>query len=155
MPDFKLIDVDERPYIYVDRHCAMAPAEIGNAMETAFAEIFTFMQQEGVEPVEGPLSVYYTYNPDTVDFRAGMFVSAEDAKKASGSIKADLTPGGQVVQFSHIGPYAKLGESYDALTDWLETEGLTLGAPTWEVYMNDMDTTPPEDLRTDIFVSLA
>jgi effector-binding domain-containing protein len=38
---------------------------------------------------------------------------------------------------------------------WLEKEGLTLGAPTWEVYVNDPDSTPEEELRTEIYVSLA
>jgi len=155
MPDFKLIDVAEQPYIYVDRKCAMVPAEIGKAMETAFGDIFAFMQENGIEPVEGPLSVYYSYDPETVEFRAGMFVSGDDAKKASGAVKADVTPAGRVVSFAHIGPYSKLGESYGQLMGWLETEGLTIGAPTWEVYMNDPDTTPPDELHTDIYVSLA
>lgn len=155
MPEFKLIDVTERPYFYVDCNCPMVPAQISETMGKAFMEVFTFMQQNGVAPTDGGLSVYYSYDPDTVDFRTGFFVSAEDAKKASGRIKADVTPAGRVVGFTHVGPYSKFGESYDQLAGWLEKEGLKLGAPTWEVYVNDPNTTPEEELRTDIYVSLA
>ena len=39
--------------------------------------------------------------------------------------------------------------------EWLQGEGLSLGAPTWEVYVDDPDSTPEEELRTDIYVSFA
>jgi effector-binding domain-containing protein len=155
MPDFRLIDVTEQPYVYVERTCAMEPATISEEMGKAYGDAMAFIQANGLTLTGPALSVYYTYDPQTVTFRAGFFVSTEDAKKASGDVKADTTPAGRVVNFVHTGPYSKLSESYQELMAWLEKEGLTLGAPTWEVYVNDPDSTPEEELRTEIYVSLA
>lgn len=155
MPDFQLIHVDERPYVYVDCKCPMDPPAISETTGAAFQTVFAFMQQNGLTPVNGALSVYFTHDPETVEFRSGFFVSAEDAARADGAVKGGATPAGRVVHFTHRGPYSKLGESYDALMAWLETQGLALGAPTWEVYLNGPDTVSEADLVTEIYVSLA
>jgi effector-binding domain-containing protein len=155
MPDFNLIDVAERPYVYVERTCPMVPSSISAEMGKAYTDVMDFIQANGLTLTGPALSVYYSYDPEAVTFRAGFFVSAEDAKKASGDVKADFTPAGRVVNFTHSGPYSKLSESYGMLMGWLQHEGLTLGTPTWEVYVNDPDTTPEEELRTDIYVSVA
>ena len=60
-----------------------------------------------------------------------------------------------MLSFTHTGPYSKLSESYSAMMGWLTTQGLNFGAPTWEVYVDDPDSTPAAELRTDIFVTLA
>lgn len=155
MPEFKIKEVEERPYIYVDCKCSMEPAEISETMGDAFSRVYGFMGERGIRPAQPPVSVYYTYDPDTIEFRAGFLASGDDAKKAAGDVKADVTPAGRVVHFVHIGPYATLRESYGVLMGWLEEEGLKLGAPTWEVYIDDPDKTPEDKLRTEIFVALA
>lgn len=155
MADFKLVDATEQPYVYVDCKCAMVPAEISRTMGNAFAEVMEFIQKNGLVLTGPALAVYYSYDPQTVEFRTGFFVSAEDAKKATGKVKGGTTPAGRVVNFTHVGPYSKLSESYSELMEWLQGEGLSLGAPTWEVYVDDPDSTPEEELRTDIYVSLA
>ncbi|MFZ2101781.1 MAG: GyrI-like domain-containing protein [Oricola sp.] len=155
MPEFRLVDVTEQPYVYADCKCAMAPADISRTMGNAFALVMEFIQKNGLTLTGPALSVYYSYDPETVEFRAGFFVSAEDAKKASGAIKAGMTPAGRVVSFTHVGPYSKFSESYGALMEWMQGEGLALGAPTWETYVDDPDSTPEAELRTDIYVSLA
>ena len=155
MPEFRLIDVAERPYLYVERTCSMAPEEISAAMGDAFQQVYGFMQTHGIEAVNGALSVYYTYQPDSMTFRAGFFISGEDTKKAGAPVFADSTPAGKVVTFTHMGPYERLRESYAELMQYLEREGLKPGTPTWEVYLNGPDETPEEELRTEVFVSLA
>ena len=155
MTGYKIIEVTEKPYVYAERRCAMQPEAISKAMGKAFEDVMEFIQSHKMALTGPGLSVYYTFDPDTVEFRAGFFVSAEDAKKAQGQIKAGLTPAGRVINFIHTGPYTKLSESYQAMMGWMQTEGLKLGAPTWEVYIDDPDSVPQDKLRTDIFVALA
>jgi effector-binding domain-containing protein len=155
MPDFKIIEVEERPYLYVDRTCSMDPAEISRTMGDAFSHVFGFMGERKIKPAEPPISVYYTYDPETIAFRAGFLVSKQDARKAAGDVKAGVTPAGRVVHFVHTGPYSTLRASYGEMMSWLEKEGLKLGVPTWEVYIDDPDRTPEDKLRTEVFVALA
>lgn len=155
MTEYKIIEVSEESYVYADCQCAMDPDAISQTIGKAFEDVMGFIKSHGLALTGPALSVYYTFDPETVTFRAGFFVSAEDAKKAQGEIKAGLTPAGRVVNFVHTGPYTTLGESYQAMMGWMQQQGLELGAPTWEVYIDDPDSVPQDKLRTDIFVALA
>lgn len=128
---------------------------ISAAMDRAFAALFAFMKNHSVEPTGAPMAVYLDYDPEQMAFRAGISVSAKDAEKAEGDIKADVTPGGEVHTFTHVGPYATLREAYVAVEGELAKRGKGLGVPTWEVYLNDPATTPPEELRTEVFSVLS
>ena len=55
----------------------------------------------------------------------------------------------------HEGPYAELGNAYKTLVQEVKTRGGSLGGDTWEVYLNDPDTTPPVALRTQIYWPIA
>lgn len=154
MLTFELTDVEETPYLYEERSCSMDPSDIGAAMGDAFHSVMRFLDGKGIAAGE-VLSVYYTYDPDKMTFRAGFSVSPEDAAKAEGAVKAAATPAGRVLTFTHVGPYSGLRESYAAMMAHMEANGLKIGAPTWEVYVNDPATTPPEKLETKVFVSLA
>ena len=90
MLTFDLIDVEETPYLYEERICSMDPAEIGAAMGEAFHSVMRFLDAKGI-PAGEVLSVYYTFDPDKMTFRAGFSVSPEDAAKAEGAKYADYT----------------------------------------------------------------
>lgn len=155
MADYEIVEAEARPYIYVTRTCPMQPDAISEAMGNAFQELMAFVQENGIA-LTGPLmSVYYTFDPKEVTFRAGAFVSADDAKKAEGGVQAAETPAAKVLTLTHVGPYRDLPKTYNAMMQYIGEQGLTLGAPTWEVYVDDPDSTPEETLRTEIFVSLA
>lgn len=57
---------------------------------------------------------------------------------------------------THIGPYDKLGETYAMLCgQWAPRNGYELrSAPCFEEYLNEPDSTAPEDLITDVYVPL-
>ncbi|WP_421852760.1 GyrI-like domain-containing protein [Oricola sp.] len=82
-------------------------------------------------------------------------MSPDDATKAAGSVRADRTPAGKVVHYTHVGPYKRLSESYHKMMGWVRMEGLRLAVPTWEVYVDDPDTTPEKELRTEVYVAVS
>ena len=155
MPDFSMTEVEPRPYLYVERSCSMDPGDIATAMGRAFGDVMGFLEHHGIAPAGPPLSVYHTYDDAKMDFRAGVFVKADAIRAADGDVRADSTPGGTVLHFVHTGPYATLRDSYGALMEHCRSEGLTPGTPTWEVYVDDADTTPEHRLRTEVYVTLA
>lgn len=155
MPNFELTDVEEMPYLYQERSCAMDPQQISAAMGEVFCSVMGFLQKHGIQPASPPLSVYYGYDPETLTFRAGFPVSKDDAAKAEGEIKAAATPAGKALTFTHVGPYAKLRESYGEAMKYIEDNNLKMSAPAWEIYIDDPGTTPEAQLRTNIFMSLA
>ncbi len=64
--------------------------------------------------------------------------------------------GGEYAVTTHFGPYEKLSETYAQLCgEWLLTCGRTAAnQPCFEVYLNDPESTAPEDLVTDIYLPL-
>ncbi len=66
-----------------------------------------------------------------------------------------MLPAGKVLNFIHRGPYAKLRVSYGEMMKYLEENGMTVGAPSWEIYLNERDKVASEDeLETDIYVTV-
>ena len=153
--NFDMVQVEETPYLYEERTCGMDPKDIGAAMGDVFHSVMAFMKAHGIAPAGQAMSVYYTYDPDKMTFRAGFSVLPEDLAKAEGTVKADVTPAGKVLSFVHTGPYSELRNSYGEMMTYAEQNGLKIRAPAWEVYVNDPATVPEEELRTDVFVSLA
>ena len=155
MPDYELIDIAEHPYLFAERKCAMHSPVISDIMGRAFADVQSFMRENRLTPLGAPVSIYYSHDPETIAFRAGFFVSPEDALKASGGVRAARTPAGKVVHYTHVGPYARLSESYHKMMGWTRSSGLQLTVPTWEVYVDDPGTTPEKELRTEVYAAVA
>lgn len=154
MPEFTMSEVAPRPYLYVEGRTTMDPGSVSEAMGRAFETVIAFLDAHGISIDGPPLSVYYGYSPEEIVFRAGMYVEEEDAKAATGRVKAGLTPGGEVLHFTHVGHYATLRDDYALMMEHVAAHGLTLGAPTWEVYVDDPGDTPEDQLRTEVYVTL-
>lgn len=138
-------------YVYVDREVPYGP-EIAQAMGSAFGEVFGFVHGNGIKPKSMPMSVYIAM-PDgpNLHFRGGVIVTAKDAAKATGNIKADKLPGGEVMHVVHTGPYENLHLSHQALWKHMEDEGIPAAMPVWEIYVDDPEKTAPDALRTEIY----
>lgn len=73
-----------------------------------------------------------------------------------GEIGVQTVGGGKYVMATHVGPYEKLGDTYA----WLRGPGVNASGgtlrdePCFEEYMNNPQTTPKEQLRTDVYVPI-
>ncbi len=92
--------------------------------------------------------------PEKIRYDAAITVSVDVA--AEPPVEADILPGGEYAVCSHKGPYDKLEDTYKAIMgQWLPQSGREFrGGQTFEVYRNNPDTTPPEQLLTDIHIPL-
>ncbi len=73
--------------------------------------------------------------------------------KASGEVKIREQRPGRYAKTLHVGPYENFEQTYDALLAWIPTQGLAPepDRPALEFYLNDPQSTPPEQLRTEIY----
>jgi len=55
---------------------------------------------------------------------------------------------GKAVQTMHVGPYDKLGETYQKLDQYAREKGLTPQCPGHEIYISDPRRVPPEKIKT-------
>lgn len=150
--DIQRKTLSEQHYLYVVREAAFTGTEIADAMGSGFGEVFGFLQQNGIQCLGMPVSMYMDMpNGPKMVFRCAMFVSADDAAKASGDIRADSIPAGDVVTATHVGPYANLNVSHKALWDYCDDNGLTKAMPVWEHYIDDPHEVAEAEVRTEIF----
>lgn len=73
MIDYKIVEVEEKPYIYVPLNCSMDPEDVKNTMSEGFTKLAMFMQSNNIGFAGPALSVYYSYEENSLDFRAGLF----------------------------------------------------------------------------------
>jgi effector-binding domain-containing protein len=155
MLEIKRIEAAETPYLYEERSCKNDPAAVGAAMGEAFGHVWAFMTANQIKPAGGALSVYYTFDPSVMTFRAGFTIGKDDATKANGAIKADVTPAGPALTFTHIGPYSGLRASYQELMRYMAQNGISPRPPMWEMYLNSPEQVPEDQLQTAVFAPVA
>ncbi len=141
-------------YIYVDRECDYGPG-IAEAMGSAFGEVFGFVGENRITPMAMPMSVYLGMDPKKLRFRGGVLVSAEDAAKASGNIKADILPAGDVMTTTHVGAYQNLNETHKAMWDHMKMEDIPGTMPVWEIYVDDPGEVAEAEVRTEIYCAIS
>lgn len=149
------VEVEARPWIYVRYRTSMNSDEIGRLVGEAFQKLGQFIGQHGIAPAGPPLSVYYDYANDGMTMDVGFPVGPEGIAKASGDIMAGETPSGAAMKVIHKGPYDKLRDTYAEIERRFEDEGIPMSAKSWEVYVSDPDSTPPDDLLTEIYMGIA
>lgn len=155
MAHYQMVECEEQPYLYSERSCSMSPSDISKNMGLAFQAVGELIARKGITSATKALAVYYGYDPQIMTFRAGFLVSGEDAEKVEGGVKADVLPAGKVLNYIHEGPYAKLRVSYDEAMKYIVENGMIVGEPTWEIYLNEPDDVESEDeLKTDIYITV-
>ncbi len=158
------LEVDVQPALAVTlpSHSSTAPDRLGRTIGAAFGALQAFVEGNYLTPSGPPRAIYKSF-----DSREMQFVVAVPVETPSGFLdgEADIAvrelPGGKWLRFTHRGPYVNLRTTYEGISSWMAGAGLleSEGAwvrymPLWEEYLNDPDTTPPEELITHIYIPL-
>lgn len=124
----------------------------------AFGRIAQWVKSTGTEAREG-VGIYYddpsVVPPDQLRSHAGQLVNIDFATDDPAVEVVDL-PGGLFAVATHMGPYDGLMNAWTELyTQWMPTSGYEFGlAAAHEIYVNDCSEVPPEEVRTDLYLSL-
>jgi effector-binding domain-containing protein len=106
----------------------------------AFGAVMAATQKQGAFPTGPPFARYHGMPGDTVDVEAG-FPIAGHFTGADG-VQTAVLPGGDAFEAIHIGPYDTLGETYGAIQQRMQAEGLTPADTMWEYYLSDPEKEP-------------
>ncbi len=125
---------------------------IGPAMGEAFPKIYHAVVSSGVEPAGMPLARYFDFGEETTTFECAVPVPAPFV--AAGEIQPSSVGGGEAAFALHVGPYDTIGQTWSALMAWLSEQGKSAAGPHWEVYLDDPQETPSDELRTELYIPL-
>jgi AraC family transcriptional regulator len=92
--------------------------------------------------------------PDKIRYDACIVV--DEKIQPEGEIGVQMVGGGEYASTVHRGPYEGLAKTYAELCgQWVPTQGREVAsAPSIEEYKNNPQTTPPEQLLTEVYVPL-
>ena len=92
--------------------------------------------------------------PDKIRYDACVTVDA--SVTGEGEVGIQTVGGGRYAVTTHKGPYANLEATYaELMGKWFPQSGERIGDNLcFEHYLNDPDTTPPDELLTDLYISI-
>ncbi len=152
MNEFRIVDVEAYPHLFVDYQAKTA--EIDTALMSAFDEVWQFMVRHGVTPAGGALTIFAAPPSDTAHFRAGFLVDQTDMRVADDQVQAGLTKSGRALHFSHHGSYVDLPGAYLRLEAYAEHQRLPIHPMSWQIYRNDISMVPEDQLLTECYQSV-
>jgi effector-binding domain-containing protein len=120
------------------------PAILGRSL----GAIGAYLGRMGQMPSGAPYVAYHNEDMQNLDLEIGFPV----AKKmpGQGEIQAAEIPGGKAAACLHVGPYDKVKPAYEALGQFMQSQGYQGTGVCYEIYLNDPQQTPPEKLQTQI-----
>ncbi|HEX6833936.1 MAG TPA: SRPBCC family protein [Rudaea sp.] len=135
--------------IYFISASADATNTAKEVLTDAYMRIGQFMGGNTIKMVGAPLTITTSYQAPTWTFDAAIPVDRNDVAP-SGDIKSGSTYAGKAVQFVHIGPYDRIGETITKAYAWLAVQGYKPVDRMIEEYVSDPGTVPAEQLQTRI-----
>jgi effector-binding domain-containing protein len=142
-------EVKEQPFQPTLAIRTRAPVqELPRALGDAYSAIAQYLGELGEQPAGPPFVAYYNQDMQDLDLEIGFPVSGELPDR--GDIQTGEIPGGKLATCLYTGPYSGIAQAYTALSEWMEANGYQPTGVAYEVYLNDPDETPPEELQTQI-----
>jgi effector-binding domain-containing protein len=150
MPDYQVVIKRVEPQTIASIRAVLPTySDIGQL----YAEIFSYLGSQGITKPAGPtLFICYDaeYKERDVDVEAGVPIAA--ALPNSNRIKVYELPG--MVQAActiYQGPYEDIGNAYNAIMSWTESNGYQITGPDRELYLTSpADTENPSQCVTEI-----
>ena len=146
----KLTNRDAQPTLVVRKRAPVQ--QLPQVLGQAWGAIMQYAGRNGLMPAGPPYVAYHNMDMQNLDLEIGF----PFAKKASGEgeVEAGVLPAGKAVECLHVGPYDKVAGAYEALQKWLDENHKTATGIAYEFYLNDPQTTRPEDLQTRVVFPL-
>ncbi|WP_020573822.1 MerR family transcriptional regulator [Actinopolymorpha alba] len=126
-----------------------SPSRIGPATSACVRRLLDAFVAAGQVPGQPIIGLFPL---DVTDELTVAVTAGADAPVAGTT--ADLLPGGTFASATHLGPYGQIGLTAHALLAWCGERGHQPQGSLREVYVNDPNTTPPDQLVTHLMIRL-
>jgi effector-binding domain-containing protein len=148
------VDLPARPFAYIEGKADRD--EIYGAILGSLGLVKRDMDKAGVKPAGRPLAVFVESDESGFRYHTGFPLEAapEGKTSLSDAVKLGQTPSGKAMRFQHIGSYADIDATYDAITAYLDEKGIDAQDSFIEEYVNDVKDADDPTLEVNIYVLL-
>ena len=150
MTTCELIELQPQPTLIIRTETGVQ--SLPQVLGDAFENIVSYLGELGELPHGAPFVAYFNMDMDNLQIEAGFPVSKPIPGRED--IQAGEFPPGQYATATFTGPYHEMAPAYDMLTAWIQENGREPTGTAYEIYLNDVNTTPPEELKTQILFPL-
>ncbi len=148
------VDLSARPFAFAEGKADKD--EIYSAILGSLGVVKREIEKAGLTPSGRPLAVFLDSDDTGFKYRAGfpLAVAPEGKTALSDAVKIGQTPAGKAMRFQHLGAYADIDGTYDAITAYLDEKGIDAQDSFIEEYVNDVKNEDDPTLQVNIYVLL-
>ena len=146
--DVTTSEVPAQQVAAVRRHTSMST--IGEDIAAGFEQVNAAMETVGIRQVGRPFIVFHGRIDDATGGDIEICSPVVSPFHGVEEVYGTEVPGGTIASTIHRGSYDEMASAYAAVMTWLDEHGLEPLGPPREYYLNDLETTKPEDLLTEI-----
>jgi AraC family transcriptional regulator len=132
-----------------------------NEIKEAFGRLMDFARGPNLIPPGPPIFLaLYHDSPMVVpaaQLRSDAALVVREDVEASGDAVIASVPGGKYARVRYVGPYEGIGQAWANFMEAFSEAEYHIGGDglTFDMYMNNPQTTPPEKLITDLYVQIS
>jgi effector-binding domain-containing protein len=126
--------------------------EIGQVIGGGFGILRREVAAAGTQPTGAPFIIYYDLIDEHTEGRLEICVPVPAGTRngPQGEVSWREISGSTVAWTTHHGPYEQIAPAYDTITRWISEQGHRIAGPPREIYLNDPQTVPAAELRTEV-----
>lgn len=123
---------------------------VSEDMGRTYGELWTYLTEKGAQCAGECFAIYHDEecDPDRMDVECGF--SVVDLVPGNDRVTGRVVEGGLMAYTLHQGPYLQLEAAYTAVMRWIAENGYVPLPKMRDVYLNDPQEVPQEELRTEI-----
>lgn len=125
-------------------------SRIASDIQAGFGSLMQALQREGVPPSGAPMLVHLDVIDEETDGDIEICVPISSAISGDSEVYGRELEGGTMASAIHRGPYQEIAPAYHAVTGWISEHGHEIAGPPREIYLNDPQAVPPEELLTRV-----
>ena len=132
-------------------HAVVPRHELVRFFDEACDEMYEYLDRIGTRPAGPPMSLWHSA-PGEIENASAIqtCIPVERAVPSQGRMQAGELPAGQLAYTIHVGPYDDMGQAFEAVWSWIQTEGHeTVGPPRDVILAGSRDTDDPAEYRTE------
>jgi effector-binding domain-containing protein len=148
------VEFPARPFAFIEGKADRD--EIYGAILGSLGLVKRDMDKAGLRAASRPLAVFVQSDESGFRYHAGYPLDAapEGKTSLSDAVKIGQTPGGKAMRFQHLGSYADIDATYDAITAYLDEKGIDAQDSFVEEYANEVKDPDDPTLEVNIYVLL-
>lgn len=121
-------------------------------MGKVLAELYGWLSDKGIQPAGPPFGIFYDDPSEVAPEKLRYKICFPLSQNIQGDdrIKIETIPAIEAASIIHKGPYSEVGPAWEKLSKWIEKEGYQWAGAGREIYLNDPENTPEDELLTEI-----